>query len=218
MVFGFFSPPEGKSGPAGTYFFYFVCVRARACVSVRVCDCALSSTVLHGAEPLPYYTASHAMSWCFQCSQGVAYLHGMKPKALIHRDLKPPKYAPPPPPLASSTFSLPHTHTCPPELLSLVVSSWFLFTLVTFGPSLRTSLSPVKGEGLSWVNWSSVSAPVRKASLALEGVGEWQVLKPESHPHLLVLQHLPELRKPFGWEAKHLQHQQTSCPNSALLP
>ncbi|XP_039980741.1 mitogen-activated protein kinase kinase kinase 7 isoform X3 [Xiphias gladius] len=46
--------------------------------------------VLHGAEPLPYYTASHAMSWCLQCSQGVAYLHGMKPKALIHRDLKPP--------------------------------------------------------------------------------------------------------------------------------
>ncbi|XP_072218842.1 mitogen-activated protein kinase kinase kinase 7 isoform X1 [Leuresthes tenuis] len=46
--------------------------------------------VLHGAEPLPYYTASHAMSWCLQCAQGVAYLHGMKPKALIHRDLKPP--------------------------------------------------------------------------------------------------------------------------------
>ncbi|KAJ3581126.1 hypothetical protein NHX12_017016, partial [Muraenolepis orangiensis] len=46
--------------------------------------------VLHGAEPLPLYTASHAMSWCLQCSQGVAYLHGMKPKALIHRDLKPP--------------------------------------------------------------------------------------------------------------------------------
>lgn len=48
--------------------------------------------VLHGAEPLPYYTAAHAMSWCLQCSQGVAYLHSMKPKALIHRDLKPPKY------------------------------------------------------------------------------------------------------------------------------
>uniref|UniRef100_A0AAZ3QR63 Mitogen-activated protein kinase kinase kinase 7 n=1 Tax=Oncorhynchus tshawytscha TaxID=74940 RepID=A0AAZ3QR63_ONCTS len=46
--------------------------------------------ILHGAEPLPCYTAPHAMSWCFQCSQGVAYLHGMKPKALIHRDLKPP--------------------------------------------------------------------------------------------------------------------------------
>ncbi|XP_069462562.1 mitogen-activated protein kinase kinase kinase 7 isoform X4 [Ambystoma mexicanum] len=46
--------------------------------------------VLHGAEPLPYYNAAHAMSWCLQCSQGVAYLHSMKPKALIHRDLKPP--------------------------------------------------------------------------------------------------------------------------------
>ncbi|XP_018427554.1 PREDICTED: mitogen-activated protein kinase kinase kinase 7 isoform X3 [Nanorana parkeri] len=46
--------------------------------------------VLHGAEPLPFYTAAHAMSWCLQCSQGVAYLHNMKPKALIHRDLKPP--------------------------------------------------------------------------------------------------------------------------------
>ncbi|XP_015238252.1 PREDICTED: mitogen-activated protein kinase kinase kinase 7-like [Cyprinodon variegatus] len=57
---------------------------------VLVCDCVLLFTVLHGAEPLPYYTASHAMSWCFQCAQGVAYLHGMKPKALIHRDLKPP--------------------------------------------------------------------------------------------------------------------------------
>lgn len=62
-------------------------------VFISVCsDFVLLSTVLHGAEPLPYYTASHAMSWCFQCSQGVAYLHGMKPKALIHRDLKPPKY------------------------------------------------------------------------------------------------------------------------------
>uniref|UniRef100_A0A2K6EWF9 Mitogen-activated protein kinase kinase kinase 7 n=1 Tax=Propithecus coquereli TaxID=379532 RepID=A0A2K6EWF9_PROCO len=46
--------------------------------------------LLHGAEPLPYYTAAHAMSWCLQCSQGVAYLHSMQPKALIHRDLKPP--------------------------------------------------------------------------------------------------------------------------------
>ncbi|XP_043294962.1 mitogen-activated protein kinase kinase kinase 7 isoform X4 [Cervus elaphus] len=46
--------------------------------------------VLHGAEPLPYYTAAHAMSWSLQCSQGVAYLHSMQPKALIHRDLKPP--------------------------------------------------------------------------------------------------------------------------------
>lgn len=73
--------------PAWFLWRFIVCGRGR--------DCALLSTVLHGAEPLPYYTASHAMSWCLQCSQGVAYLHGMKPKALIHRDLKPPKYAPP---------------------------------------------------------------------------------------------------------------------------
>eukprot|EP00064_Thunnus_orientalis_P009703 superscaffoldBa00001248_g9729 len=49
-----------------------------------------SITVLHSAEPQAPYTASHAMSWCLQCAKGVAYLHAMKPKALIHRDLKPP--------------------------------------------------------------------------------------------------------------------------------
>ncbi|CAG9812273.1 unnamed protein product [Chironomus riparius] len=36
------------------------------------------------------YSASHAMSWCRQCADGVAYLHAMRPKPLIHRDLKPP--------------------------------------------------------------------------------------------------------------------------------
>ncbi|XP_050295852.1 mitogen-activated protein kinase kinase kinase 7 [Anthonomus grandis grandis] len=36
------------------------------------------------------YTMAHAMSWACQCARGVAYLHGMKPKPLIHRDLKPP--------------------------------------------------------------------------------------------------------------------------------
>lgn len=46
--------------------------------------------VLHGTGPQPTYTAAHAMSWALQCSKGVEYLHGMKPKALIHRDLKPP--------------------------------------------------------------------------------------------------------------------------------
>jgi len=32
------------------------------------------------------------MSWALQCAKGVEYLHGMKPKPLVHRDLKPPKY------------------------------------------------------------------------------------------------------------------------------
>ncbi|KAI2651949.1 Mitogen-activated protein kinase kinase kinase 7 [Labeo rohita] len=57
---------------------------------VKLYGSCSNPVMLHGAEPLPHYTASHAMSWCLQCSQGVSYLHGMKPKALIHRDLKPP--------------------------------------------------------------------------------------------------------------------------------
>lgn len=43
---------------------------------------------LHGTAK-PYYSAAHAMSWACQCAEGVAYLHGMRPKPLIHRDLKP---------------------------------------------------------------------------------------------------------------------------------
>ncbi|KAK3096578.1 hypothetical protein FSP39_001440 [Pinctada imbricata] len=46
--------------------------------------------VLHGTGPQPSYTSAHAMSWGLQVAKGVEYLHGMKPKALIHRDLKPP--------------------------------------------------------------------------------------------------------------------------------
>lgn len=45
--------------------------------------------VLHGC-PRISYTASNAMSWARQCAEGVAYLHAMRPKPLIHRDLKPP--------------------------------------------------------------------------------------------------------------------------------
>lgn len=45
--------------------------------------------VLHGCPKISY-TAAHAMSWALQCAEGVAYLHAMRPKPLIHRDLKPP--------------------------------------------------------------------------------------------------------------------------------
>lgn len=45
-------------------------------------------SLLHGSRIR--YTASNAMSWCRQCADGVEYLHAMRPKPLIHRDLKPP--------------------------------------------------------------------------------------------------------------------------------
>ncbi|XP_067239860.1 mitogen-activated protein kinase kinase kinase 7 isoform X4 [Chanodichthys erythropterus] len=69
---------------------YGSCSSPQVCLVMEYAEGGSLYNVLHGAEPLPHYTASHAMSWCMQCSQGVSYLHGMKPKALIHRDLKPP--------------------------------------------------------------------------------------------------------------------------------
>ena len=38
---------------------------------------------------VPYHSG-HAISWVLQCAQGVDYLHHMKPKPVIHRDLKSP--------------------------------------------------------------------------------------------------------------------------------
>uniref|UniRef100_A0A096M712 Mitogen-activated protein kinase kinase kinase 7 n=1 Tax=Poecilia formosa TaxID=48698 RepID=A0A096M712_POEFO len=60
------------------------------CLVMEYAECGSLYNLLHSADPLPHYTAAHAMSWCLQCADGVAYLHNMKPKALIHRDLKPP--------------------------------------------------------------------------------------------------------------------------------
>lgn len=45
--------------------------------------------VLHKYKNIEY-SAGHAMSWARQCAEGVAYLHAMDPRPLIHRDLKPP--------------------------------------------------------------------------------------------------------------------------------
>ncbi|KAH8381845.1 hypothetical protein KR009_000632, partial [Drosophila setifemur] len=46
------------------------------------------SSYLH-ADWKPKYTLAHALNWAWQIAQGVAYLHAMKPKAVIHRDIKP---------------------------------------------------------------------------------------------------------------------------------
>lgn len=40
--------------------------------------------VLHCHSKISY-TFHHAMNWALQCARGVAYLHGMKPRAIIHR-------------------------------------------------------------------------------------------------------------------------------------
>ncbi|KAK0166021.1 hypothetical protein PV328_004480 [Microctonus aethiopoides] len=68
---------------------YGACTKNPVCLVMEYAEGGSLYNVLH-CEPKPRYTAGHAMSWALQCAQGVAYLHNMKPKPLIHRDLKPP--------------------------------------------------------------------------------------------------------------------------------
>lgn len=63
--------------------------RPNVCLVMEYAEGGSLYNVLH-CNPKPYYTAAHAMSWAKQCAEGVAYLHAMRPKPLIHRDLKPP--------------------------------------------------------------------------------------------------------------------------------
>ncbi|KAK7479642.1 hypothetical protein BaRGS_00029108 [Batillaria attramentaria] len=69
---------------------YGACREHPVCLVMEYAEGGSLYNVLHGSGPQPQYTAAHAMSWLLQCARGVEYLHGMKPKALIHRDLKPP--------------------------------------------------------------------------------------------------------------------------------
>ncbi|XP_050682239.1 mitogen-activated protein kinase kinase kinase 7 [Leptidea sinapis] len=69
---------------------YGACTQgAHVCLVMEYAEGGSLYNVLH-VRPKPKYTAAHAMSWARQCAEGVAYLHAMKPKPLIHRDLKPP--------------------------------------------------------------------------------------------------------------------------------
>ncbi|XP_043281270.1 mitogen-activated protein kinase kinase kinase 7-like [Venturia canescens] len=68
---------------------YGACTRNPVCLVMEYAEGGSLYNVLH-CEPQPRYTAAHAISWALQCANGVAYLHNMKPKPLIHRDLKPP--------------------------------------------------------------------------------------------------------------------------------
>ncbi|EZA49357.1 mitogen-activated protein kinase kinase kinase 7 [Ooceraea biroi] len=68
---------------------YGACTKNPVCLVMEYAEGGSLYNVLH-CNPQPHYTISHAMSWALQCARGVAYLHNMKPKPLIHRDLKPP--------------------------------------------------------------------------------------------------------------------------------
>ncbi|OWR51860.1 mitogen-activated protein kinase kinase kinase 7 [Danaus plexippus plexippus] len=69
---------------------YGACTQgAHVCLVMEYAEGGSLYNVLH-CRPKPKYSAAHAMSWARQCAEGVAYLHAMKPKPLIHRDLKPP--------------------------------------------------------------------------------------------------------------------------------
>ncbi|CAG2167903.1 unnamed protein product, partial [Oppiella nova] len=48
----------------------------------------LAEGILHKTEPPVLYSLSEAISWVHQCASGVAYLHSMRPKLIVHRDLK----------------------------------------------------------------------------------------------------------------------------------
>lgn len=65
------------------------CTSNPVCLVMEFAEGGSLYNVLH-CKPMPQYTLGHAVSWTLQCAEGVAYLHNMKPKPLIHRDLKPP--------------------------------------------------------------------------------------------------------------------------------
>ncbi|KAL5240977.1 hypothetical protein ACI65C_008387 [Semiaphis heraclei] len=68
---------------------YGACTSNPVCLVMEFAEGGSLYNVLH-CKPEPQYNLGHAVSWTLQCAEGVAYLHNMKPKPLIHRDLKPP--------------------------------------------------------------------------------------------------------------------------------
>ncbi|XP_001604249.1 mitogen-activated protein kinase kinase kinase 7 [Nasonia vitripennis] len=68
---------------------YGACTKNPVCLVMEYAEGGSLYNVLHSNLQLSY-TAGHAISWALQCARGVAYLHNMQPKPLIHRDLKPP--------------------------------------------------------------------------------------------------------------------------------
>lgn len=63
--------------------------RPNVCLIMEFAECGSLYHALHRNRHLQY-GIEHAMCWAKQCARGVAYLHSMRPKPLIHRDLKSP--------------------------------------------------------------------------------------------------------------------------------
>ncbi|GIY94757.1 mitogen-activated protein kinase kinase kinase 7 [Caerostris extrusa] len=68
---------------------YGACTKTPVCLVMEYAEGGSLYNVLHCMKQVEY-TLAHAISWLLQTANGVAYLHNMKPRALIHRDLKPP--------------------------------------------------------------------------------------------------------------------------------
>ncbi|VVC29897.1 Protein kinase domain,Protein kinase-like domain,Protein kinase, ATP binding site,Serine- [Cinara cedri] len=63
---------------------YGACTSNPVCLVMEFAEGGSLYNVLH-CKPEPQYNLGHAVSWTLQCAEGVAYLHSMKPKPLIHR-------------------------------------------------------------------------------------------------------------------------------------
>ncbi|RWS12919.1 mitogen-activated protein kinase kinase kinase 7-like protein [Dinothrombium tinctorium] len=59
------------------------------CLVMEFADGGSLHEALH-MSPEFEYSLIHAINWCLQCASGVAYLHSLKPKPIVHRDLKTP--------------------------------------------------------------------------------------------------------------------------------
>lgn len=67
--------------------------KPKVCLVMEFAECGSLYNLLHpsdNTQDLIPYTFAHVMSWSLQCAEAVEYLHGLKPKPMVHRDLKPP--------------------------------------------------------------------------------------------------------------------------------
>lgn len=59
------------------------------CLIMEYAECGNLYDLLHNC-PSVHYNEKHALSWSYQTAQALAYLHNLKPRPLVHRDVKPP--------------------------------------------------------------------------------------------------------------------------------